>query len=80
MSSMIFEIMRLMLGLLMAYFHQQIADFVLEHERVLIVAFRQRGIPVPVLSRQMAYHVYFTLGIFVVALELFRIWMMLHGN
>lgn len=78
MSEMAFEIARLVMGLMMAYFHQQIADFVLEHERVLISAFRQRGIPVPVLSRQAAYNIYFMLGIFVVFLELFRIWMMLH--
>ncbi|HLH09842.1 MAG TPA: hypothetical protein VKW78_21565 [Terriglobales bacterium] len=78
MTEMAFEIVRLMMGLMMAYFHQRIADFILEHERVLIVAFRQRGIPVPILSRQMAYNIYFSLGIFVVALELFRIWMLLH--
>jgi hypothetical protein len=78
MSEMVFEIARLMLGLMMVYFHQRIADFILEHERVLIIAFRQRGIPVPVLSRQAAYNIYFSLGIFVVVLELFRIWMMLH--
>lgn len=75
---MIFEVARLLLGLMIAYFHQGIADFILEHERVLIVAFRQRGIPVPILSRQMAYNIYFSLGIFVVALELFRIWTMLY--
>ena len=79
MTEMVFEIARLMLGLMMAYFHQQIADFVLERERVLISAFRQRGIPVPMLSRQAAYNIYFSLGIFVVVLEMGRIWAMLHG-
>jgi len=75
---MVFEIARLLFGLMMAYFHQQIADFILEHERVLMIAFRQRGIPIPLLSRQAAYNIYFSLGIFVVIFELFRIWTMLH--
>jgi hypothetical protein len=78
MPEMTFEIARLVLGLTMVYFHQPIADYILEHERVLIIAFRERGIPVPVLSRHAAYNIYFSLGLFVVLLELFRIWTMLH--
>ncbi len=78
MSFMMFEFMRLVLGFLIAAFHRQISDWVMEHERVLVVAFRQRGIPAPELSQESARNVYFGLGIFVMLLEMARIWGITH--
>ena len=40
MGPMAIEIARLCLGLLIVAFHQRIADFVLERERSLVIAFR----------------------------------------
>ncbi len=78
MTDMIFELMRLLLGFAIAAFHQPIADWVMEHERVLVVAFRQRGIQAPVLSAEGARNVYFGLGIFIILLEMARIWGITH--
>jgi hypothetical protein len=72
------EILRLFLGFLIAAFHRPIADWIMEHERVLVVAFRQRGIPAPVLSTEGARNVYFSLGIFIMLLEAARIWALTH--
>jgi hypothetical protein len=78
MSFMIFEVVRLCLGFAVAAFHRPIADWVMEHERVLVVAFRQRGIPAPVLSTEGARNVYFGLGLFIIFLEMARIWGITH--
>jgi hypothetical protein len=50
----------------------------MEHERVLVVAFRQRGIRAPRLSTEAARNVYFGLGIFIILLEMARIWALTH--
>jgi hypothetical protein len=44
---MAIEIARLLLGLLVAALHRPIADFMLERERWLVLAFRERGMPLP---------------------------------
>jgi uncharacterized membrane protein (DUF485 family) len=75
---MAFEYLRLFLGFLIAAFHRPIADWVMEHERVLVIAFRQRGIPAPVLTASAARNLYFGLGIFVILLEMARIWALTH--
>jgi hypothetical protein len=75
---MLFELLRLVFGFLVAAFHRPIADWVMEHERVLVTAFRQRGIPAPVLSQEGARNVYFGLGIFIILLEMARIWGITH--
>jgi len=75
---MAFELLRLFLGFLVAAFHQPIADFIMQHERVLVVAFRQRGIRAPMLTTEAARNVYFTLGILIVLLEMARIWALTH--
>lgn len=75
---MIFELLRLFLGFIIAAFHCPIADYIMEHERVLVVAFRQRGIPAPVLTTEAARNVYFGLGIFIILLEMGRIWSLTH--
>jgi hypothetical protein len=76
---MLVEITRLLLGLLIAYFHRPIADFVLVQERALVVAFRQRGVPVPAPpTTETARNIYFLIGIFLAMLEICRIWVLLH--
>jgi len=74
---MVLEIARLWLGLLMAAFHARIADFILEQEYVLIVAFRDRGIHLPTaLPPETARNIYFTVGISIALLQLFRLYQM----
>jgi hypothetical protein len=72
------ELVRLLFGFLLAAFHQPIADFIMERERVLVVAFRQRGIQAPVLTTESARNIYFGLGMFIVLLEMARIWGLTH--
>lgn len=76
---MLAEISRLVLGLLIALFHQPLADFMLRQERVLVVMFRQRGVPYPATpTTATARNVYFGIGILLAMYELVRIWMLLH--
>jgi hypothetical protein len=78
-SMLVIEIMRLGLGLLIAAFHRQIADFVMPHERQLVALFRSRGVPLPdVVKESTAYTLYFSLGIAVALIELVRIYLMFH--
>jgi hypothetical protein len=72
------EILRLFMGFLIAAFHRQISDWVMKQEQVLVVAFRQRGIPAPMISNDTARNVYFGLGIFIMLLEMARIWGITH--
>jgi len=73
------EIARLLLGLMIAACHRQIADFILERERSLVLAMRQRGLPLPAaMSTETARNLYFGVGIFVVLVELLRIYQMAH--
>ena len=73
------EIARLLLGLLVAAFHRRIADFITKRERSLVLTFRQRGMPLPAaLSTETARNLYFGIGIFIVLVELLRIYQMGH--
>ena len=76
---MIVEVTRLLLGLLIAFFHRPIADFVLVQERALVIAFRQRGVPLPPTpTTETARTIYFLIGIFLAVFEICRIWVLLH--
>ena len=76
---MLAEISRLILGLLIALFHRPFADFMLRQERVLVVMFRQRGVPYPATpTTETTRNFYFGIGILLAMYELVRIWMMLH--
>jgi len=69
------EFARLLLGLTIAACHRRIADFILERERSLVLVFRQRGLPLPAaMSTETAHNLYFGVGIFVVLVELLRIY------
>lgn len=73
------EIARLLFGLMIAACHRQIADFILERERSLVLVFRQRGLPLPAaMSVATARNLYFGIGIFVVLVELLRIYQVVH--
>jgi hypothetical protein len=76
---MAIEIARLLLGLLIAGFHQKIADFIGDREHSLVMAFRERGVPFPAaLSRETFRNFYFGMGIFVVLIEMLRLYQMSH--
>ena len=76
---MLVEDTRLLLGLLIAYFHRPIADFVLVQERALVIAFRQRGVPIPPApTTETARTIYFLIGILLAIFEICRIWVLLH--
>ena len=73
------EITRLALGLMIAFFHRPIADFLLHQERAVVIAMRQRGIPYPpTASTETTRTAYFSVGIILAMFEIVRIWMMLH--
>jgi hypothetical protein len=74
------EFFKLAVGVFIALFHRQIADYIIEQERVLVVLLRQKGLAVPaVVTRSTAYNIYFSLGIFTAAYEIVRIWYLLRG-
>jgi adenine/guanine phosphoribosyltransferase-like PRPP-binding protein len=76
---MAIEIARLLLGLMIAACHRRIADFIMERERSLVLTFRSKGFPLPAaLSTETAHNLYFGVGIFVVLVELLRIYQMGH--
>ncbi len=76
---MLAEISRLVLGLLIALFHRPLADFMLRQERVLVVMFRQRGVPYPATpTTETTRNVYFGIGIVLAMYEIVRMWMLLH--
>jgi hypothetical protein len=73
------EFSKLAVGLVIAMFHRQIAEFILLYERAFVVHCRQRGLMVPdVVTTQMACNVYFILGIFTATYQMFRIWTLIH--
>ena len=76
---MLLEITKLAVGLLIAYFHRQIADYINQQEQVFILLLKQRGVAVPVLTEAFARNVYFSLGIFVATYQMTRIWSLLHS-
>lgn len=73
------EFARLLLGLLIAACYRRIADFIMERERSLVLTMRERGVPLPAaMSTETAHNLYFGVGIFVVLVELLRIYELTH--
>lgn len=69
------EIARLLLGLLIAALYRPIADFMLVRERSLVLAFRERGMPLPAVpTAETLRTIYFSIGIFIVVIEMLRIY------
>ena len=76
---MALEIARLLFGLLVAALHRPIADFITDREHSLVMAFRLRGMALPAaLTRETARNLYFGLGIFIVLVEMMRIYSIIH--
>jgi hypothetical protein len=76
---MALEIARLLLGLLIAGLHKPIANFITEREHSLVISFRQRGMPLPpALNLATAQNLYFGIGIFIVLVEMLRIYQIAH--
>ena len=74
------EIYRLALGFVIFIFHRPIADYLLEHERSLVLMFRQRGVPLPAApTKETSRNIYFSIGAFVIFSQLVRIWLLLRG-
>ena len=72
---MFLEVLRLAMGLLVVSFHRPIADFISDREHSLVLSFRQRGMQLPAaLTRETARNLYFWIGIFIVFVELLRIY------
>lgn len=75
---MLLEMTRLAMGLAIALFHRQLADFFTEQDRALVVLFRRRGVSIPdAMRRDTAHTLYFCMGILVAMVEIVRIWMLL---
>lgn len=74
---MTIEVIRLFLGLTLAWFHVPVADFVLDQERSLAVRFRQPGLGMVIPGRETGRNLYFGLGVGMALVEILRIWMLL---
>ena len=69
------EIARLLMGLLIAALHRPIADFIFEREHSLVLAFRERGMPLPAVPKADTVRtIYFSIGIFIAIVEMLRIY------
>ena len=76
---MAIEIARLLLGVLIAALHRPIADFISDRERSLVLSFRERGMTLPAaLATEAARNLYFSIGIFIVIVEMLRIYQLSH--
>lgn len=72
---MLIEFTRVLLGLTIALFHAQLADFLCEQDRALGAAFRERGITIPdALPQRAAHNLFFFFGVLVALISLARIW------
>ncbi len=73
------EVTRLVLGLLIAFFHKPLADFIGEQDAQLVALFRRRGVTVPdTLKEETCRNLFFSMGILVACVELVRIYMLIH--
>ncbi len=71
------EILKLGCGLLLAFFHQPIADFILEQDYQLAALLNTRGLRAPAPPRRSTAHTfYFLIGICIALFELWRIWLL----
>jgi hypothetical protein len=70
------ELLRLMLGLILAAFHRPVSDFILEQEHALTGLARRGGIPIPApLSLETSRTLFFSMGILVALLQIARIYL-----
>ncbi len=77
--TMIVEVTRLLLGVLIALFHKPLANVVMQQERALDTYFRRRGFNFPAPpSDTAAQNLYFLIGIFICLLEAGKIWVSMY--
>ncbi len=70
------ELLRLLMGLLLAGFHRPVSDFILEQEHAFTGMARRGGIRLPApLSVETSRTVFFSLGILVALLQIARIYL-----
>jgi hypothetical protein len=75
---MIIEFTRVLLGLTIALFHGELADFLRKQDHALGAAFRERGVPIPgALPKRVAHDLFFVFGVLIALVSLTRIWMTL---
>ena len=73
---MLLELVRLVLGLILAMFHRPVSDFILEQDRALAGLVRSRGIPIPApLTTETSRTLFFLLGIGVALAQIARIYL-----
>lgn len=71
------QFIKLALGILLAIFHQRIADFILEQDYAVAALLHTRGLPAPAPPRRSVVHnLYFYLGISVALFQIYRIWLL----
>jgi len=79
-SAVMLEVTRLAMGLLIAFFHKPLADYITKQDAQLVAMFRQRGVNVSdTMRRETARTLYFAMGILVAAVELARIYTIIHS-
>lgn len=72
---MLLEVSRLLIGLTIALFHEQVGDFLRKRDGALAATFRQHGVPIPgALPKQASHDLFFLLGILIALVSLARIW------
>ena len=70
------ELLRLLMGLLLAGFHRPVSDFIVEQEHAFTGLARRGGIPLPApLSIEASRNLFFSMGILVALAQIARIWM-----
>jgi hypothetical protein len=75
---MLMEVARLLLGLTIALFHEQVADFLRKRDGALAATFREHGVPVPGgLPKRASHDLFFLFGIVIALVSLTRIWLTL---
>jgi hypothetical protein len=70
------ELLRLLMGLVLAAFHRPVSDFILQQEHAFTGLARRGGIRLPApLSIETSRTLFFAMGILVALLQIARIWM-----
>jgi hypothetical protein len=69
---------RVLLGLTIALFHVQVADFLRKQDLALSDAFRAHGVPIPdALPKEASHTLFFLFGVLIALFSLARIWLSL---
>ncbi len=70
------ELLRLLMGLMLAAFHRPVSDFIVEQEHAFAGLARRGGLRLPApLPVETSRTLFFSMGILVAVLQIARIWM-----